>query len=93
MQVGPQHGNVHRFDRVKHVMMVVPVNGDVNEAEYVTQEHREKRSEIMPLSSVRNFELENHDGEDDGKNTVAKSFQTIFTHMEFLRDTPKLART
>jgi hypothetical protein len=34
VQVGPQDQAIHTVDRVKQMVMVVPVDGDVHEAEH-----------------------------------------------------------
>jgi len=32
MHVGPKHGPINMLDGMKEVMMVIPINGDIDEA-------------------------------------------------------------
>lgn len=43
VQVGPKDTSVHVLGGVKEVMVIVPIDPYVNEAEQVTEEHRPKR--------------------------------------------------
>ena len=51
---------------MQHVMVVVPVDGEVDEAEYIAQEHRPHLDERARFHGMRNLEFENHHGDQDG---------------------------
>ena len=40
MHVRPQHRAIHAMDGVQQVVVIVPVDGDVDEAEHVAEEDR-----------------------------------------------------
>src|SRR5688572_18142089 len=65
---------------MQHVVMVVPVDADNDEAEDVTDEHRAQRCDRVEILAVRHFHLEHHDGDDDGDDAVAECFQPAFAH-------------
>src|SRR5664279_4018716 len=49
-----------------HVVMVVPVDADVDEAEHVAQEDGQQRRDVREPGAVRHLQLEDHDRDDDG---------------------------
>jgi len=61
-------------------MMIVPVDADINEAQYVSQENGHERLEDGPIRSVRDLQLQHHDRDDDGEYTVAEGFEAIAFH-------------
>jgi len=79
-QVGPQHAAVHLVGGVQQVMVVVPVNADVDEAQHVAQEHWPQRQQVGQLFAVRHFDLQHHDGDDDGEHTIAEGFESVLVH-------------
>lgn len=66
--------------RVQEVMVIVPVDRNVNEAQDIAEEHREHRSQGCNISSVRRLHLQHHDRDDDGKYPIAESFQSALIH-------------
>jgi hypothetical protein len=76
MQIGPQDRAVHAFGDMQHVMMIVPVDADIDEAQHIAQEHREQRPQIGEAGAVRHLHLQHHDGDDDGEHTVAERLQS-----------------
>lgn len=56
------------------VMMVVPVNAEVHEAQYIAEEDRDQWLQCRNLGSVRHLHLQHHDGDDDGQDSVTKRF-------------------
>ena len=67
-------------------MMIVPINTDINEAKYIANEDRNKRFEAADIFGMRYFQLQDHDGNDDGKYTIAKSFESGFPHLNEVDD-------
>src|SRR3954467_15288247 len=69
---------------MKHVVMVVPVNTDINKTEQVTNENRKQRMQRIKFSGVRYFKLQHHNSDDDGQYAITKCFQPSFSHSNFL---------
>ena len=53
MQVGPQNAAVDPSVSVEHVVMVVPVDAEKDEAQHVAEEHGQQRAERRPVGAVR----------------------------------------
>lgn len=68
------------MNRMNHVVVVVPVNSDVNEAENVAEKYWQERFDGFELRAMWNFEFEHHDGDDDGEYTVGKRLHAVFSH-------------
>ena len=81
MQVRPQDRAVDPVDHVQHVVMVVPVDADEDEAHQVGQKHGHQRLQRVPPGSVRHFQLEDHDRDDDRDHAVAECFKARFAHI------------
>ena len=88
VQVGPQDRPGDRLHRVQHMVMVVPVDADVDEAQHIAQEDRQQRPQVGEGGPVRDLQLEHHDGDDDGDDAVAEGFQPSLPHAEPLRPVP-----
>ena len=81
VQVRPQDAAGDVFGGVEQVMMVVPVDAEINEAQHVAQEHRQQRFQARRgRRRVRHFHLQHHDGDDDGEHAVAERFQPVLFH-------------
>src|SRR6185369_5779756 len=80
MQIGPKHRACDSLDRMKHVMMVVPVNTEVDEAQHVAQEHGDQRRQRFDVLAVGHLQLQYHDGDDDGDHAIAKCFKSALSH-------------
>src|ERR1700752_3853703 len=65
---------------MQQVMVVVPVDADVSEAEHVTQEHRQERPNRVQRVAVRRPEFQHHDRDDDGDDAIAERLETAFGH-------------
>jgi hypothetical protein len=63
--------------QLQHVVVVVPVDADVDEAQHVTEEHRPQRRQRRDAGAVRHFQLQHHDGDQDGDRAVAESFEAL----------------
>jgi hypothetical protein len=57
--------------RVHQVMMVVPVDAHVDEAQDVREERGTKRCERLQRVRMRRLQLEHHDGDDHSDDAVA----------------------
>src|SRR5450631_1639599 len=84
VEVAPQDGPVDALDNLEHVMVVAPVDADVDEAEQVGQELRGGAAKRLEGGLVRDLQLQNHDGDDDGEDAVAKRFEPTGSHIPSL---------
>src|SRR5262245_58834447 len=80
MQVRPQHAAGDVPSRVEHMMMIVPINAEVDEAEHVAQERRHDFDQRVKLCTVWRPELEHHDRDQNGDHGVADRLETLFAH-------------
>ena len=62
------------------MVMIVSIDADIDEAQYVTQEHREQRRQRREIVTVRDLQFEHHDGNDDRKHTIAECFESGFAY-------------
>src|SRR5262249_35910667 len=62
------------------MVMIIPIDCQIDEAQYVADEIRSHASEDLPTGAVRHLQLEDHDRDDDGDHAVAESCETIFSH-------------
>jgi hypothetical protein len=57
---------------MQQVVMVVPVNPYVNEAENVTQKNRKELAQGFQVITMRHLQFQDHDRDDDGEHAIAK---------------------
>ncbi len=57
---------------VHQVVVVHPVNGDVQKAEHIANEHGQEGQQCGPLGAFRNLEFQHHNGDNDRKNAIAE---------------------
>jgi hypothetical protein len=65
---------------MEHVMVIVPVDADIDETQDIAQKHRQHWFQCPQVDLVRHFQFQHHDGDDDGENTVTERFQPILLH-------------
>jgi hypothetical protein len=73
MHIGPQDRTIYALDNMQHMVMIIPVDGDVKEAEYVAEKIRNKTFQSPHIDGVGWSELQHHNSNNDSNNTVAKS--------------------
>ena len=65
---------------MKHMMVIIPVNTQVNKAEDITQKYWYNWFQICKFTSMRRFHFQYHDGYNNRNYTVAKCFYSAFCH-------------
>ncbi len=83
MEVGPENPSGHSRHGVDHVVMIAPVDTDVNETEHVAHEHRQKRLQRFYSIAMWDLHFEHHDRNDDRNDAVAKRFESVLSHFGF----------
>jgi hypothetical protein len=66
---------------MKHVVVVVPVDADVEEAEHVAEQDGQDGDEGGELIAFGDVEVNDHDGEDDCEDTIAEGFEAGLGHL------------
>jgi hypothetical protein len=67
------------------VVVVVPVNANVDEAEEVAEKNWYEGLDVGPVCAVGDFHFEHHDGDDDGEDAIGEGFHTVFCHGDDFR--------
>src|SRR5437588_13043487 len=62
------------------MMVIVPVDRDHGEAQHVIQEYRQHGHQCGEIGARRYFEVQHHDGDDDGDDAVAEGLEPRFAH-------------
>ena len=75
MEVRPEDAAADAFGGLEEVVMVVPVDADVDETEDVAEEDGQERFQGGEVGGVRDFQFQHHDGDDDREDAVAEGFE------------------
>src|SRR6516165_12499216 len=65
---------------MKEMMVVVPVDGDVDEAQHIAEKNRYYRCEGAEAGVLRHLHLQYHDRDDDGDHPIGESQQPLLFH-------------
>jgi hypothetical protein len=65
---------------VEQMMMVIPVNANVDKAQHITEKAGEQGSQRSEARPVWNLQLQYHDGDDDGHYAIAECLKPTFSH-------------
>src|SRR6187399_891130 len=84
MEVRPEDSAVDLFCRVKHMVMVIPVDAEVHEAQNISQEDWEERLQRVQRRALRNLEFENHDRDQDRHHAITECLETSASHRRYL---------
>ncbi len=88
-EIGPEHRAVDRFDHIEQVVVVVPVDRHVGEADDIGEESRPKLRQRRKILAMGRLQLQNHDGDDDGDHAIRKRLQPFARHAALLFKPPK----
>jgi hypothetical protein len=84
MQIRPQDATRNMLRRLQEVMMVVPVDANVNEAQDIAEENRKEWLQGRKTGSFWRLHFQHHDRDDDGENPVTKSLHAALGHSSLL---------
>src|ERR1700730_13322639 len=84
MQIRPQDATRNMLRRLQEVMMVVPVDADVNEAQNIAEENRKEWLQGRKTGSFWRLHFQHHDRDDDGENPVTKRLHAALSHPSLL---------
>src|SRR5271155_865994 len=93
MQIGPEDAAVHLVAGLEHVVMIAPVDADENETEHIAEKNRNDWTQRHQIGAVRHFQLQHHNGDNDGDNAVAEGFETSLIHAALCLAASNLAAT
>jgi hypothetical protein len=68
MEISAHDRAVYAWRAVHEVVVIVPINPEVNEAQDVTEEDGEQGAQCRETGAVGHFQLQHHDGDDDRDN-------------------------
>src|ERR1700736_3238488 len=80
MQIRPQDAARNILRRLEEVMMVVPVDADVNETQDIAEENRKEWLQGRKTGSLWRLHFQHHDSDDDGEYPVTKSLHAALGH-------------
>jgi hypothetical protein len=81
MQIRPHNLAVYPSRRLQEMVMIVPIDTQINETQNIAQKYRQQRFEGHQIRTVRNLQFQHHNRNNDGKHTVAESFEPRFVHI------------
>ena len=62
-------------------MVIVPVDANINEAQNIAEKCRNQITQCSQIGLMRCFQLQHHDGDDDGHYPITECFQSAFGHL------------
>src|ERR1700675_2987817 len=83
MQIRPQDASRNMLRRLQEVMMVVPVDADVNETQDIAEENRKEWLQSRKAGSLWRLHFQHHDSDDDGEYPVTKSLHAALGHPSY----------
>src|SRR6266699_4562490 len=92
MQVRPQYPTGDPVGEIEHVMMIVPVDGDDDEAEYVGEKYRQESRQRGQVGAVGHLKLQHHDRDEDRDHSIAERAQPFIAHRVACSMSPRLDR-
>lgn len=74
MKICPERHAADAINRMKDVVVIVPIDSDINETQHVTEKRRKHRAKGFQIRLVRRFHLEDHDCDDNRDHAIAERF-------------------
>ena len=90
VQIRPQYRPVDGRGQLEHVVVVVPVDADVDEAQDVGEEHRHQRQQRCEFRSMGHLHLQDDDRDDDGDHAITEGLDSVLVHACPLASSGKL---
>ncbi len=81
VQVRPQNAATNGSDGLEQMVMIVPVDAHVHEAEHVAHEDRAKALQVLEARSVGRNEFQDHDRDDDRDDAVAERLEAALVYL------------
>src|SRR5262249_43009825 len=81
VQVCPKDRACYRRGGMQQVVVVVPVDADINETQDVAEEDRQYGQQVVRFVAVRYFHFQHHDRDDDRNPAVAETLQSSRPHL------------
>jgi len=93
VQVGPQHSSSYPVNELEQVVVVVPVDAQIHEAQQVGQQPGCRLSQRVESWLARDVQLQHHDRDDDREYRVAECLKPASPHTRESRKRRALSRT
>src|SRR5262245_58556543 len=68
---------------MQHVVVVIPIDTKVDEAQNVAQEYGDQWHQRLDALAVGHLHLQHHDGDDDGDHAITERFNPTLSHAEW----------
>src|SRR5437667_8258009 len=81
VRIRPQDLAVYRVGNAKHVVMIVPIDADIYEAQHISQQRRNDWAKRSPVRAMGDFQFQNHDRDYDRNHAIAERFKATFFHI------------
>src|SRR6266850_201513 len=91
MQVRPQYPTRHPVGEIEHVMVIVPEDGEDDEAEYVGEKYRKESRQRSQVGPVWYLQLQHHDRDQDRDHSITERAQSLIAHSVAYSISPGLA--
>ena len=69
---------------LEQVVVIVPVDANIGEAQDIAEENWKKRPERVPIRTSWHLQLQDHDRDDNGENSIAEGFKAVLLHAAIL---------
>jgi hypothetical protein len=80
VDVGPEHSTGNPLAGVQQMVVIVPINADVDEAEHIAEARGQQLRQCLPGRFLGNLEFKHHDRDQDGQHPIAEGLQPGFAH-------------
>src|SRR5262245_31877287 len=80
MQIRPEHWPRDLLRGMKHVVVVIPIDTKVDEAQHVAQDYGDQWYQLLDALAVGHLDLQHHDGDDNGDHAITERFKPILSH-------------